>query len=483
MDAVFNTLTLARLQFALTTMFHMIWPTLTIGLSALLVILEVRWIQTDDPAYYRHLRFWSKLLILNFSVGVATGLVLEFEFGTNWQRFTYATGGFFGHILGFEGTLAFMIEAAFLGIMIFGWHKVPRGVHLFSTIMVAFGATLSGFLIIVANSWMQTPTGGVFEEGVFQVRNYMAALVNPDMPWAALHMWVACVETSAFVVGGISAWYILKDRHPEFFLKTLRIALVVAIVITPVQIFVGDEQGLKLGRTQPEKLAAMEAHWETNHPGTSAPWNLLAWPDRENARNAWALEIPGALSIIETHKLKGQVAGLQEFPPQNRPPVVIPFYSFRLMVLIGILLFALMAWTLFVALRRGLKPGEIQKHRKLLLAWVFSIPLGYLAVEAGWLTREVGRQPWIIYGALRTNEAFSKVGPGMVGTSLVILFVIYVLLGGLFLFFARKLLREGPDMSLQPPPSGGFGGTGTGSAEAGADADETGGESERSDER
>lgn len=445
MSVFSSTVGLSRIQFTLTTMFHIIWPVLTIGLSIFLVILEIFWITTKDDSYYRHLRFWSKILMLNFSIGVATGLVMEFEFGTNWQPFTSVAGGFFGDILGLEGTLAFMLEAGFLGIMMFGWKRVPKGLHLFSTIMVAVGGSLSAFWILVANSWMQSPAGGHFDSGGhFVVDNFWRAIANPDMPGATAHMWVAAVETSAFVVGGISAWYIWKRRNVALFLKTFKIALVVAMVATPLQIFVGDAQGLAIKDLQPEKLAAVEAHWNTNPPGKGAPWNVLAWPDRAANRNAWSLQIPNGLSLLETRTLTGQVTGLNSFPENDRPPIVIPFYAFRLMVLIGFSLFFVMLWTIVQWIRGRLTPEEAPGRKALLWAWMACIPLGYLAVETGWLTREQGRQPWVIYHVLRTSDAYSDLPAWTVASSAIGLFIIYAVLGVLFIVYVRKILAAGP---------------------------------------
>ena len=239
MDLLFDQVMLSRLQFAATTMFHITWPLLSIGLSIFLVVTESLWLTTKDPDYYHQTRFWSKLFLLNFAVGVASGLPLEFQFGTNWSRFSAATQGFFGNILGFEGAMAFMLEAGFLGIMVFGWNRVSPRFHLFSTCMVAFGASLSAFWIMVANSWMQTPAGGSWVNGRYVMENYWQGIFNPDLPWGFSHMWVACLETTLFVVGGVSAWYILKNRHVDFFLKSFKLALLAAMMITPVAGLVG----------------------------------------------------------------------------------------------------------------------------------------------------------------------------------------------------------------------------------------------------
>jgi cytochrome bd ubiquinol oxidase subunit I len=260
---------LSRLQFAFTTMFHITWPLLSIGLSIFLVVTESLWLLTKDPAYYHHTRFWSKLFILNFVVGVASGLPLEFQFGTNWSRFSTATHGFFGNILGFEGTMAFMLEAAFLGIMIFGWRQVSPRVHLFATCMVALGASLSAFWILVANSWMQTPAGGTWVGGRYVMEHYWQGIFSPDLPWGFGHMWVACLETTLFVVGGISAWYILTNRHIDFFLKSFKIAFLAAILIAPLQYWLGDGSGRRSWpslwiTTFPALLAVLTLLWLLN---------------------------------------------------------------------------------------------------------------------------------------------------------------------------------------------------------------------------
>lgn len=451
MDSLFDTVSLSRLQFALTAMFHILWPVLTIGLSLFLVLLEVLWLKTRDPDYYRHARFWSKLLLLNFGIGVVSGIPLEFEFGTNWAPFSIAAGDFFGNILGFEGAMAFMLEAGFLGIMLFGWQRVPAGIHLFATTMVASGASLSAFWIMAANAWMQTPAGVHFQDGVIVVDSYAAAIFNPAMPTSVLHMWLACMETSLFVIGGISAWYLLKERHSAFFLKSFRLAVLAALIVTPLQILVGDAAGRMIAGQQPAKLAAIEGHWQTNPPGKGAAWALLAWPDAEHQRNHWSIELPNMLSIITTHSLTGQVAGLREFPAEDQPPVLVPFYAFRLMVLAGITLATLMLWSVWRWRRGAFTAAGISGERTLLRAWIAAIPVAYLTVEMGWLTREVGRQPWIIYGMMRTGAAASALPAGAVAATLLSYFVIYALLLGVFIVFAGRLVRHGPDLDIPLP--------------------------------
>lgn len=458
MDFPFDTVFLSRLQFAFTAMFHILWPVLTIGLSLFLVLLEVLWLKTRHADYYRHARFWSKLLLLNFGVGVVSGIPLEFEFGTNWAPFAIAAGDFLGNILGFEGAMAFMLEAGFLGIMMFGWRRVPAGVHLFATTMVASGASLSAFWIMVANGWMQTPAGVHFEAGKVIVDSYFDAIFHPSMVTSVLHMWLACLETSLFVIGGISAWYLLKQRHSAFFLKSFKLAVLAAMVITPLQILVGDAGGQVVAEHQPAKFAAIEAHWQTNAPGKGASWSLLALPDEKNQRNHWSLEIPNGLSLITTHSFTGKVTGLNEFQPKDQPPVLIPFYSFRLMVASGLTLAGLMLWSIWRWRQGAFTETSISHERRLLQAWVAAIPLAYLAVEMGWVTREVGRQPWVIYGLMRTDEAASALPAAAVATTLLIYLAIYTLLFVVFIVFATRLIKNGPDLNIPLPvassPSG-----------------------------
>lgn len=445
MDTFWDTVTLSRVQFALTAMFHIIWPVATIGLSLFLVFVEFRWVRTRHEAYYRHARFWSRLFFLNVAVGVVTGIPLEFEFGTNWSAFSRAGGDFFGHMLGFEAAMAFMLEASFIGIMIFGWKKVAPAVHLFATAMVAFGASLSAFWIMVANSWMQTPRGGFFDQGKFIIVSHWEAIFNPDMVWSVTHMWVAALEISLFVVGGVSAWYLYKQRHTAFFLSSFKWAAVAAVVITPLQIGLGDGSGRAAYLYDPTKLAAFEAHWHTNPPGEGASFSVLAWPDPEREDNLWSIEIPALLSLLTTHTTTGQIRGLRGFPRDERPPIALPYYAFRIMVAVGMALLLLMLWTLRVWRRGGLDAERVSAQKWLLRAWMAALPLSYLAMETGWVTREVGRQPWVIHGLLRTSQAASPVFPGMVASSLTAFALVYALLLILFFFFAGRILARGPD--------------------------------------
>jgi len=445
METLFNPIMLSRFQFAFTAMFHILWPVLTIGLSLFILLMEVMWLRSKDEVYYRQARFWTRLFILNFALGVVSGIPMEFQFGTNWGGFSETGGDIFGHFLGFETTMAFMLEAAFLGIMVWGWERVSKAMHLLATVMVAFGSTLSAFWIMTANAWMQTPTGGEFANGRFVASSSLEAILNPDMPWAFSHMWVACLEVAVFVVGGISAWYLLRGRQSNFFLRSFKTVVIAAIIITPLQIYLGDGSGQKVAETQPTKLGALEAHWRTNPQGEGAAWNLLAWPNSSKQDNDWALSVPNGLSLLITRSLTGQVKGLRDFPRKDQPPIWLPFYSFRIMIGLGFLFFFLTLWTLWVWRKGRLKPETVSGQRILLASWMAAMPLSYIAVEAGWVSREVGRQPWIIYGVLRTQEAVSPLPAYPVGSSLLIFAGIYGVLFLVFMVFAWYIIARGPE--------------------------------------
>jgi cytochrome d ubiquinol oxidase subunit I len=351
-------LDLSRIQFAVTTIFHMIWPLLSIGLSVMMAVMEILWLRTKDELYYRHVRFWSGLFIMIFGIGVASGVPLEFQFGMNWSRFSTAAGSLFGNILAFEASMSFALEAAFLAILIFGWNRVSRGMHLFSNIMVAVGASLSAFWIMGANSWMQVPAGVVMEGGRIVIVDYLKAVFNPVLLVSFLHIWVASVETTLFFVGGICAWHVVRYRNTGFFLKAFKIVLVLGIAAAPLQIFLGDASGLSTFAHQPAKAAAMEANWETNPPGKGAPWAVVAWPDERARENRWALEIPNLLSILNTRTSTGRVDGLRDFPASEQPPVWLTFYSFRIMVLLGFVMLGLVVWAVVAWARGRLTPDS-----------------------------------------------------------------------------------------------------------------------------
>ena len=442
MDALF----LSRVQFAVTTMFHILFPTLTIGLAFYLVVVEFLWLRSKEEIYYRMYRFWVKVFAINFGVGVVSGVVLEFEFGTNFSQFSQTVSNVFSPLLAFEVMTAFFLEAGFLGIMLFGWEKVSRGIHFLATCLVSFGAILSAFWILAANSWMQTPSGYTLVNGKFMVTDFGAAIFNPSLPARMAHMTVASLETSAFVVAGMSAYFLLKGRHVSFARRSLGLALVMAAVFAPLQIYLGDASGRQVFQHQPVKLAAIEAHWETNTTG-GAPFAVIALPDQKQQQNFFELSIPNGLSLLVTHSLHGRVRGLKEFPQRDHPNVFILFWSFRVMVAIGFILFLAMFWAAILWRR-----GRLYENRPFLWALVAIHPLGFLATELGWVTNEVGRQPWLVYNLMRTAEGVSPIPAGNVIWSLGLFLVIYPVIGASYFYYVLKTIGRGPDLSSPMPP-------------------------------
>jgi cytochrome d ubiquinol oxidase subunit I len=442
------------MQFALTAIFHILWPVLTTGMGIYLVIVEGLWLKTHNPDYYLHARFWSKFYVLNFGIGVATGIPMEFQFGTNWAPFSEAVGNFFGSVIGFEASWAFMLEAAFLGIMLFGWERVNPVIHYLSTILVAVGANLSTLWILTANSWMQTPSGGEMVNGKFIVHDYFQAILNPFMVNSVLHMFFATLETSLFVIGGISAWYILKQRHPAFFSQSLKIVLAAAIAVAPLQIYIGHLSAEQVYHYQPSKLAAMEAQWETTPAGKAADWSLLAIPNAKTQKNDWEITIPNALGYILEFKkeLSEPVHGLKEWKPADRPHLVgLIYYSFRIMSGIGIFLAGLMLLSTIQWLRGKLKAENISQQSWLMAAWIFAAPLGYIAVECGWIVRCVGRQPWTLYNQIRTVDAASHLPASNVLVSLTGFATVYTFLFITVLYFGTRIINNGPNLELPIP--------------------------------
>lgn len=446
MNPIDSVIMLSRVQFALTTMFHILFPTLTIGLALYLVVVEILWLRKREEMYYRIYRFWAKIFAINFGVGVVSGIVLEFEFGTNFSRFSQAVANVFSPLLAFEAMTAFFLEATFLGIMLFGWNRVHRAVHFLATCLVAGGAILSAFWIMAANSWMQTPAGYKWVGDKFMVADFWTAIFNPSFPIRLSHMVAASFETSAFAVAGISAYFLLRNQHVDFYRKSLKIALVMAALFAPLQIYLGDTSGLSVFAHQPAKLAAMEARWETNREG-GAPFAIFAIPDQKDERNRWEISIPHGLSLLVTRSWNGRVSGLKEFPAEDRPNVFIVFWSFRLMVGIGFVLFFIMIWAA-VLWRRG----NLYEHRPFLWALVGAQPLGFLATELGWITTEVGRQPWLVYNLFRTSQGISPIPAGNVWWSLVLFLIIFPLIGASYFHYIFKTLRRGPDLSSPIPP-------------------------------
>ncbi|CEJ47182.1 cytochrome ubiquinol oxidase subunit I [Umezakia ovalisporum] len=454
MEFLSDSVVLSRMQFALTALFHMLWPVLTTGMGIYLVIVEGLWLKTRNPDYYLHARFWSKFYVLNFGIGVATGIPMEFQFGTNWGPLSEAIGNFFGSVIGFEASWAFMLEAAFLGTMLFGWERVNPAIHYLSTIFVAVGANLSTLWILTANSWLQTPAGGEMVAGKFVVSDYFQAILNPFMVNSVLHMFFATLETSLFVIGGISAWYILQQRHQAFFARSFKIALAVAIAVAPLQIYIGHLSGEQVYHYQPTKLAAMEAQWESSPAGQPADWSLLAIPNEKDQKNDWEITIPNGLGyILEFRKnLSEPLRGLKEWKPEDRPHMVgLIYYSFRTMIAIGFFLAGLMLVSTLQWLVGNLSVENITQQRWLMGAWVFAAPLGYIAIDSGWIVRCVGRQPWTLYGEIRTVDAASRIPASNVLVSLTGFVIVYTVLFIAALYFGSRIIRRGPNLELPIP--------------------------------
>lgn len=405
---------LSRLDFAWITSLHILYTPLTIGMAWILFALEVAWLRTGNERWYRLERFFEKIFIINFGAGVATGVTMEMAFGILYGPFSQAVGPFFGNILGFETITAFMYEAGFIGLMIFGWGKIGKGMHLFSTFNVGLSSTLSAFWILVANSWMQTPDGIFLKHGLFEVKNWWSAIFNENCIWGFPHMWVATIELALFVTVGASAWFILKNRNADLFTKILRPALLALLIVTPAQIWLGDGLGRTVAQTQPTSLAAMEGHYRTYLPDgkVDTGWHIIAFPNAQNTGNVFAITIPHVLSMLETHTMNGVVPGMDQFPAKDRPDVWVPFYSFRIMVTIGFFLFFVALWGNWLRLTGKLNATDLRKRPWFLRTVVFSAFLPYLAVWCGWWTREVGRQPWLVNGLMRTYQGVSHMTVG-----------------------------------------------------------------------
>ena len=447
---------LSRLDFGWITTLHILYPPLTIGLAALLFFSEFRWVRSGNDHWYRLCRFFEKLLIINFAAGVATGITMEMAFGILYGPFSQAVGPFFGQVLGYETITAFMYEAGFIGLMIFGWGKVSKRMHLFATFNVALSSAFSAMWILVANSWMQTPTGVAIHDGVFTVKDWWSALFNPDVIYAFPHMLVACLELSLAVVISISAFYLLKRRNVSTFQKAFKYAMLVLVPIAALQIYLGDGMGLTVAEDQKPVLAAMEGHYNTYNPDGSVNtgWHVLAWPNADNTGNAWAITIPHVLSLLETHSWDGKVTGMNAFPVNDRPSVPIPFYGFRVMVAVGFAMFGLSLWGLYLWFRGRLAADTVTNHRWFLRAAVASAFLPYLSVWVGWWTREVGRQPWVVYGIMRTADGVSRMSNAQELLWLGCYVVFELAVWGSTWWFLNKIVRNGPDMTSPIPGDG-----------------------------
>jgi cytochrome d ubiquinol oxidase subunit I len=433
----FDPIFLSRIQFAFTISFHIIFPSLTIGLASWLAVLEGLWLKTENPVYKEIYKLWVKIFAVTFGMGVVSGVVMSYQFGTNWSVFSDRTGNVLGPLLAFEVLTAFFLESSFLGIMIFGWEKVTRGMHFLSTLIVALGTVISAFWILAANSWMQTPIGyEILEGNIFHPLNWVDIIFNPSFPYRLMHMVTAAYLTTAFFVGGAGSWYLLKKRHLPQAHIMVGMAMLMAIFVSPVQIFLGDLHGLNTLKHQPLKVSAMEGLWETEK---GAPLLLFGWPDQAAETTKYALKIPKLASLILTHSMEGEVKGLKEWPKENRPPVLTVFLAFRVMVGIGVL----MALTGIVALILYFRNALFTK--KWFQIWCLMMaPSGFIAILAGWFVTEVGRQPFIVYGLMRTSEASSPVIGQHIFLSLLAFIIIYAFVFGAGIYYIIKLIQKGP---------------------------------------
>jgi len=433
---------LSRIQFAFTISFHIIFPSFSIGLAAFLAIMEGVWLKTKNPLYYNICKFWSKIFALTFGMGVVSGIAMAFQLGTNWAGFSHDVGSVLGALFTYEVLTAFFIEAGFLGVMIFGWKKVGPGLHYAATLLVAAGVTLSAFWILSANSWMQTPAGAVFKGGRFIVDSWMEVIFNPSVIPRFLHMLLAAYTTTAFVIAGISAFYLIKKLHIDFAKKCFRFSIAAIIVLVPAQLYMGDTVGIEVHHNQPIKTAAMEAVWNTQK---GAPFLIFAYPDKHLQKNLFAIGIPHMASLLNTHQWNGKLVGLRTVKPSDQPFVPIVFYSFRVMVGLGGLMLLLALIGFILAIRK-----RLTKTNWYLRTLMWCSPIGFFAIIAGWFTAETGRQPYVVYGLVRTSHAVSKVPPSYVATSLILIIVIYGIIFGYFYFkYLRMIIAHGPAEELK----------------------------------
>ncbi|PIJ42457.1 cytochrome ubiquinol oxidase subunit I [Tatumella sp. OPLPL6] len=429
---------LARLQFAFTVSFHILFPAITIGLASFLAVLEGLWLKTKNETYRDLYHFWIKAFAVNFGMGVVSGLVMAYEFGTNWSGFSQVAGSITGPMLTYEVLTAFFLEAGFLGVMLFGWNRVGPGLHFFATCMVALGTILSTFWILASNSWMQTPQGFSIQNGVVIPESWMQIVFNPSFPFRLLHMSTAAFLATAFFVGASAAWHLLRGNKTPAIKKMLSMSLWMALIVSPIQAFLGDAHGLNTLEHQPAKIAAIEGHWE-NPPGEPTPLILFGVPDMQQEKTKYALEIPYLGSLILTHSLDKQVPALKTFPKEDRPNSTIVFWSFRVMAGLGMLMILLGVASLWMRYKK-----RLYDSRPFLWFTLLMGPSGLLAMLAGWFTTEIGRQPWVVYGVLRTRDAVSPHSALQMTFSLIAFIVVYASVFGIGYVYLIRLIKKGP---------------------------------------
>ena len=431
-----DVLMLSRLQFAMATMFHFIFVPLTLGLSILVAIMETKYVRTGDEMYKRMTKFWGKLFVINFVLGVVTGITLEFQFGTNWSRYSEYVGDIFGSLLAVEATVAFFMESTFLGAWIFGWDKLSPKMHAACIWLVAIASNVSALWILIANAFMQHPVGYVIRNGRAELESFWAVITNGFAWQEYMHTLSGAFALAGFFLMGVSSYHLLKKQNEEFFTRSFKMGMVFALIFSIVVAAQGHHHAQEVTKIQPAKLAAMEALWETHENG--APMYLLALPNESGEKNAIELfGIPGGLSFLAHNSFTAPVKGLKEWPKEERPPVLLTFAAFRTMVGIGTIMTLLCIWAF-------LRRNKLTETPKLLKAMIYAIPLPYIAIEAGWVVAEVGRQPWIVYGLMKTADAVSPIVTSQVAFSLVALTLLYALLGAVDIFLLFKFAKKGP---------------------------------------
>ncbi|NBM81979.1 cytochrome ubiquinol oxidase subunit I [Proteus sp. G4404] len=428
---------LARIQFAFTVSFHIIFPAITIGLASFLAVLEGLWLKTRNKDYLALFHFWSKIFAVNFAMGVVSGLVMAYQFGTNWSFFSDFAGSITGPLLTYEVLTAFFLEAGFLGVMLFGWNKVGEKLHFFATCMAALGTLMSTFWILASNSWMQTPQGFEIVNNQVVPVDWLAVIFNPSFPYRLAHMGVAAFLASAFFIAASASWHLLKGNKTSAMKKMLSMSIWIILILAPIQALIGDMHGLNTLKHQPAKIAAIEGHWQ-NNPGEATPLILFGIPDMDEEKTKYALQIPYLGSLILTHSLDKQVPALKEFPKDDRPNSLIVFWSFRIMVGLGMLMILVGVWGTWLRYKKKLYQSNLFLRFTFLMA-----PSGLIAILAGWFTTEVGRQPWVVYGIQRTRDAVSAHGEMHMSISLLIFFIVYGSVFGIGYAYMLKLIRKG----------------------------------------
>jgi cytochrome d ubiquinol oxidase subunit I len=427
---------LARIQFAFTIAFHIIFPSFTIGLSAYIATLGVVWLRTDDERFHRLMRFWTKIFAVSFAMGVVSGIVLSYQFGTNWSRFSAVAGNVVGPLLGYEVLTAFFLEATFLGILLFGFNRVPPWLYVLSAAIVAVGTATSAFWILSANSWMQTPVGHEIRDGVVHPVDWLTIVFNPSFPYRLAHMLNAAYLTTGFVVLAVGARYLLAGKFIEDARTMVRMAIGLMVILAPLQLFIGDQHGLNTLKHQPIKIAAMEGHWDGSKPGD---FHIFAWPDEKAEMNRFAISIPRGSSLVLTHDPNGLFPGLKSVPASERPPVPSVFFAFRIMLGIGFYMIAAALFGTWLWWR-----GTLFETRWYLRIVSFTWWTGFVAVIAGWVVTESGRQPWLVYGILRTADGISPVPAASILGTLALFVLCYGIVFSMGIYYINRLIAQGP---------------------------------------